>query len=88
MVDWNSFLSCQSVDIATISFTTVFLELAKQFNPNKLVLIRPRDKPWMNNHIRKLLRKRNRSYSRFRMPLAPGNLEAGPTGLSRSNFTG
>ena len=33
--------------------------------PNKLVTIRPRDKPFMSNYVRRLIRQRNRQYHKY-----------------------
>lgn len=37
-----------------------FQHIIKTHIPNKIVVIRPKDKPWMNSTIRKAIRKRNR----------------------------
>ena len=49
-----------SVDEACDNFTNTFLEIVNACIPYRKVLIRPDDKPWFNNEIRKLCRKRDR----------------------------
>ena len=50
-------------------FFSLFISIVKSFIPRKTVTIRPRDKPWMTNSIRCLIRKRDRllkAYSRVK----------------------
>ena len=44
-------------------WTKKLLDIAKQTIPNKLVTVRPNDKPWFNNVLRHLLRKKTRAYN-------------------------
>ena len=37
-----------------------FRSIVDKYIPNKIVTIRPRDKPWMTSVVRKAIRKRNR----------------------------
>lgn len=59
-IDWNSILSSDNIDKVTNSISETILATASDSIPNKTVTIRPGDIPWMNNNIRKLIRKRNR----------------------------
>ena len=34
--------------------------------PSKTVTVRPQDLPWMNNNLRKLMRKRNRLFEKYK----------------------
>ena len=47
-------------------FSTTLLSLAEQCIPTKYVTIRPRDLPWINNTIRRLIRKRIRLYKKYK----------------------
>ena len=47
-------------------FTSLFLETCKQFITFKDIIIRPQDKPWMTQVIRKKLRERNRLHKRWK----------------------
>ena len=38
----------------------LFIKIVKEHIPCKIVVIRPKDKPWMNSGVRKAIRKRNR----------------------------
>ncbi len=57
--DW-SFLHADTVDIAALSFTDTFLNLAKTYIPTTFVTVRPNDKPWYTADIRRASRQRNR----------------------------
>ena len=57
--DW-SILHNGSVQDACSKFTDVFIQLVKSVVPFKSVYIRPNDKPWYDNEIRKYSRKRDR----------------------------
>ena len=45
-------------------FTDTLISIAEQCIPTKNVTIRPRDLPWINTNVRKLMRKRNRLYKK------------------------
>ena len=55
--DVNEYANC---------FSKTLLSLAEQCFPTKHVTIRPRDLPWINNTIRRLIRKRNRLYKKYK----------------------
>ena len=40
--------------------------MTKECVPNRTVTVRPHDLPWMNGNIRKLMRKRNRLYKKYK----------------------
>ena len=63
---WDNLNVFDDIDDAVFYFNEFLLSAARDFIPNRSVLVRPRDKPWMNNTIRKLLRKRDRSYRKFK----------------------
>ena len=56
--DWNSILALENVDVIAASISEIILQNASLTIPNKYVTLRPDDIPWMNNSIRKLIRKR------------------------------
>lgn len=58
--------NCTDNDINkyTSNVITQIINFAKTFIPNKIVKIRPSDVPWMNNDIRKRIRKRKRIYKK------------------------
>ena len=43
--------------------TKSLLDAAHQCIPSKIVTIRPNDKPWFNNYLRRLLRTKNRAHN-------------------------
>ena len=63
---WESVLSKASVNEMCTEFTEVFSLIASECVPNYVCTIRPRDKPWINNTVRKSIRKRNRLYKKLK----------------------
>ena len=62
LTDWNLCFEPDDVDIVCNTFTATFLKIARNFIPNKSVLIRPRDSPWFTGHLHKMRRKVIRLY--------------------------
>ena len=59
-----------SCDINTIYHLHVFVRSFRHIR-HKTVLIRPRDKPWMNTSVRRAIRKRNRLLKILNIDLRP-----------------
>jgi len=57
--NWEFFHDA-NVNEATVMFTNKLIELMKLCIPNKLVTVRPNDKPWYDSCIRRSARKRDR----------------------------
>ena len=53
IVDWNDvFLNNPSnIDSIYAKWISLFLNIVKRFIPSKIVMIRPKDKPWMNANV-------------------------------------
>ena len=64
--DWDS-IKCEDVNQYATNFTNILINLAKESIPNKKVRIRPQDLPWINSLVRKLMRKRNRLYKKYKL---------------------
>ncbi|MCG7883757.1 MAG: reverse transcriptase family protein [Candidatus Thiodiazotropha endolucinida] len=64
--DWDS-IKCEDVNQYAVNFTNVLTNLAKECIPNKKVRVRPQDLPWINGTVRKLMRKRNRLYKKYKL---------------------
>jgi len=62
--NWDSCYEANTVNEIATRFTASFLNLARQFIPNKLATIRPQDKPWYTNTLRALKRRRDRLFSK------------------------
>ena len=60
--DWQSYLDRQNVNEITSLITQSFLNLARQFIPNKIVTIRKGDQPWYTNLLRSKRRQRDRLF--------------------------
>jgi hypothetical protein len=62
--DWNSCFLSDDVNIVAQHWSEILLNGARQFIPNRMVLVRPRDKPWYSNELRNLKRKVLRMFNR------------------------
>ncbi len=62
--DWDSCFELPSVNETARRITQSFLNLARQYIPNKMATIRPQDQPWYNNLLRTLKRRRDRLFSK------------------------
>lgn len=58
-------MDVDDVDILYNKWYKSFRQILETFVPNRTVVIRPRDKPWMNSEIRKAIRRRNRLLKLF-----------------------
>lgn len=63
--DWER-LKNDNIDIYANNITECILELSKKYIPNKTIKIRQSDPPWLNNTIKKLMRKRKRYFDRYK----------------------
>ena len=61
--DWG-LLKCENVDIYAENITKTVLHISSICIPNKNVCIRSRDIPWINNSIKKQIRKRKCLYQK------------------------
>jgi hypothetical protein len=61
--DWNSCFTSGNPDEVARAWTETFINCARQYIPNKMVTIRPKDKPWYNNELRRLKRQVIRTYN-------------------------
>ena len=61
---WEDCFDHNDIDLATRTWTDIFLNIARRFIPNKVVSIRERDRPWYSTYLRKLKRKKDRSHNR------------------------
>lgn len=62
-----------TIDDSVDYFQKLIISTAKDFIPNRVVLIRPKDKPWMTNNIRRLFRIRDRQFKKFKKSRTPEN---------------
>lgn len=71
-IPWNYVIENDScVDSNVNNFMNVLKDISVHFIPNKRVTVRPRDKPWMTGHIRRLLRKRDRCHKAYKRNTNP-----------------
>ena len=62
-MDWCFIQNLGDINQINDRFTTKIMEICNKCITSTLATIRPNDKPWMNNQIRKLIRQRNRLYN-------------------------
>ena len=63
--DWSTIIK-EDVNLYANALTQTLINLSEQHILNKNFTIRPQDLPWINNNIRKLMRKRNRFYRKYK----------------------
>ena len=79
--DWaglNSTLACMTWDLSDIEVnenvklvTSRILDTCKEYIPNKVVRICPRDKPWMTSRVKYLIKQRNKWIRRYNRTKSP-----------------
>ena len=75
-VNWELCFEQPNVDFACSKWSKIFLNLARQYIPNRVVKIRTDDKPWYNSELRKLSRKKNNLHRKAKQTNSPEIREA------------
>ena len=70
-IAWDDVLNCNNINESCKKLTSIISNISHTYIPNKRVIIRPNDKPWMNSYLRTLMRKRNRLFNKFNRTLNP-----------------
>ena len=65
--DWNSCFETNNIDDISKAWTETVLNFARTFIPNKIITVRPTDKPWYNNALRSMKRKVLRYFKRAKL---------------------
>jgi hypothetical protein len=63
-----------------------FMDVCKSNVPNRVVRIKPMDKPWMTHNVRLAIRRRNRLYNRLKRTRRPDHEEAWKHSAKEANF--
>ena len=63
---WETVKS-EDVNLYASNFTDQLINLSKDCIPHKHIRVRPKDLPWINSSIRKLMRKRNLLYKKYKL---------------------
>ena len=71
--DWSPCFEQANINGARLKWNEIFLNLARQYIPNKVVKVRTDDKPWFNSELRKLLRQKNKAHRRAKSSNSPGD---------------
>ena len=72
---WDSIKS-EDVNQYALNFTDMLINLAQDCIPHKQVRIRPQYLPWINGTTRKLMRKRNLLYKKYKRNKTVENYES------------
>ena len=59
--------SNSNIDWQVDNFTRKLIQIRNKYIPNKEVTIRPKDNPWFDKDVRKLLRKKNRLFKKYKI---------------------
>jgi len=62
--NWDVLFSSSNVDIIAEELGNLLSRKCDIFIPNKVITIKTRDTPWMNSHIHRLIRRRNRQHKK------------------------
>ena len=63
--NWNN-LKNDNINIYAQNITDTIISAAKRHVPNKNIKVRQSDPPWLNNTIKKMIRKRKRLFNKFK----------------------
>jgi hypothetical protein len=62
---WDDCFDTQDPSLACENWTNLFLAIANKFISSKTVIVRPNDKTWYNNYLRRLARLKDRSHRKW-----------------------
>ena len=66
-IDWKTLTNVENLDDAANNLNKMLLQLAFENIENKIVTVRPKDKPFYNGYLRRLKRKLNRLHKRAKV---------------------
>jgi hypothetical protein len=61
-VDWRECFISDDIDVITQTWTNTLINIARECIPNKMVTVRPWDKPFYNGYLRRLRRAKDRAH--------------------------
>ena len=65
--DWSFIHALDNMNIVNETFSKTLLNISNECLPKVTLTVRPNDKPWMTNDIRRLMRQRERLYSKAKI---------------------
>ena len=74
--NWDECFVPDDVEQTSRKWTETFLNIARMFVPNKVVKVRPNDKPWFNSELRRLRRKVHRAHKKLNVGPTDQNYKA------------
>jgi hypothetical protein len=76
----------EDIDDMANYWEKAFMDLCRVHIPNRIIKIRPKDKPWMNREVKNLIRRRNRSYKRFKRTRQQAHYENWKANARETNY--
>ena len=58
--NWDRIINSENTDSAVRHFNETFLKIVQKCVPCKRVIFKPRDRPWINENVRRAIKLRNR----------------------------
>ena len=74
--NWEPCFEQLNVDVACAKWNEIFLNLVRQYIPNKVIKIRIDDKPWYNSDLRKLSGEKNKVHRKAKRTNSPGDWDS------------
>ena len=71
-IDWDTLIIDPDLNDGVSNVTQTILDTATRNIPNKLIVVRTRDPPWMTSFIRRKIRKRRRLHKKAKKYNTPG----------------
>ena len=60
--DWKTNLANHDPSWQVSFFNKTFLNIISNFIPNAYIKVQPKDPPWINNDLRRMIKRQNRQY--------------------------
>ena len=64
--NFDNCFDSNDIDVVCTNWTNLFLQVAMESVPNKVVTIRPNDSPWYTNELRKMKRKMQKLFYKYK----------------------
>ena len=74
-VNWEECFETEDINTITDKWTETFMRIAERVISKKTVKVRPTDKNWYNNYLRRLMRDKDREYKAWTRDKSPLNLD-------------
>jgi hypothetical protein len=69
--DWDTCFESNDINECLANWTTSFLNLARTYIPNKMILVRSKDSPWFSKELRNLKKEKDRIHRQAKLSNCP-----------------